>query len=1477
MRSALICLVAVLVTAAVAPAFASPAFEMHSVSVPRTFLGLSISSTTSLLNVSWLSLLPAPSNAPAAHFRLRANTTELEDAAPAAPAFATLADDKYTEPARVRARIISDTSCSGALCTVGIDIFHSMPRPYSDQEGVPAALYEFDFSDSDSQGYLTGLAVMGVGLSVLFAVLTFLFCLGFCCARSCCDCCGQRAATRKYTRGDVLCLKICFGLWLAAMVTITVLTVFLNHATSAGLNKAVDSGDRVALHMSAVATAVGEATTPVQSRISQLNGLSTLLSDIPTSATVNVSNKCFTDYLPAVDVEGVAQAELTNSCTGAKAISGFAPAAAALGPLGSAARALKAARSDIYGQAQTVEQRVATARTSLQGVAPAVAAIDVDTTNTFFDAAAAVGMYTHIGAANGAVLIAADAPASGSTAAGPINVYRQIVTTLFDGRNVQPAQVIAALQGTLPMTSSTTCSATLARLQQISNLYKDVSDLEATTLASEAINAWVRNTFQPAVPALTLTANVTYTQFAGARDVVESNSFTMPVSLRAALDAVALGETSHVPFLTAIIAPLARLRSAMVNVTTINAAYENDVMSFAMNLATENNLNSNALPNRFGSAKTRVDNVPSSLTQASCLRAALTSVEVANRAVAQLPAPLNTSLVPALPQLIAQHADPATGYSTDAFHAALDELSALIVVAQSAVASSAPNEYSDFAQSSQLRSQLEAAPLSFADSLSANLASAATAVSQMKAAALASAYDTHAPVLSDVTSAATRALNLRSAMVNLDTTFSTILSAADNVRDALVATSTHVATAIEAADCTNPNGRFSAIPASARAALTAATGGLQTLVLYANGDDTNDFQRANSALAAYSTDKAALSSAEPTNTKLAAAGLAVGGGYSADLLPANPATQAEDVRRSQTAGVQQPASIAGPFRTQALSLRTAANAAVSAISSAAAIAAPIDSLDPNGSEPARFMPSFGAGLKLIADNAFAPSSLAQPSRTGYPYSPLFASRLSSDDINKLRAYTSAVAEVGGANPGDFSSQVNSLNSAVSAVSDSSVRMQDLIDEYYDARVTVKRDVYVVDEQRLLIVDVFVLVTMLFILVAVGTCLFQKHKPMMMLAMFLFAMSTVIFLLAAVHVAPGMLLSDVCYDVPASVEIVAGGETVNTATFEGVVSFLGETLTQPMRVSDLFNYFVDCRGTAPEVLTIVANASADSPALQEQTLQTYRAQIADALTQSDLTMGAELSAIFASMDTLSTEVVARAHSIADMLQCDATSPLLNGFLNQAACTDFGGAFATLGCLLFLFSICLYPGILLSIMAFKRVNKRNGEDYVPQAAKGKYTKHRPVTLKPGMDASQLKGFTPEAVEAMSTAFTPRPAAPSSPTASRNTPVRSPSSAPLNASIGRSSSGGASSPRSPGTPRNGPGERPSLSVNLNPAYQTQRGQAYQVVGTPSAGAGTPAGYSRNIQPSTPGPQRASMAQRAGVAPPYTPRPNAVEMQSL
>lgn len=1389
----------------------------------------------------------------------------------------------YSEPAPLRAKLVTDDiNCSAGLCRSGINVLHDSPRPYSNgQTHIPMSLIEMDFSSSDSTNYLTGLAVIGAGIPLLFAILTIISCCSFCCARSCCNCCGQRVATQKYSAKSVFWVKVGLAVWLAAMIVVTVLAVYLNHAMSSGLNATVDAGDATAWHIEALSSSVAAVAEPVRMRADQLAAVDAILTSLPLTAEADEVRTCFSAHSsPVLNAQGTAAVAVRSVPVSAAAqLSGLPQAAAALTPPARAAAALLASRSDLYDtSAGTAAQRFNLASSVLYDVKTYNVLAVVNTTNAaaFFDNAANAALRARIGSAHALTLAASlDAPTTEAPSSGSVRAYSSLITALKNNANVDPNYVQTALAG---MSSASpldkgTCDTVVSKLTAIKALYDAVTAVETNYLGSESSSTWVRATFSPAYTTLWQSADIADKQLSATQTAAVDANTAVKANARAVLIALERldfsSDATQFPFAAAVVRAVATLRAALMAVDSHATTFTTAISTFNTELTNLHDSSSGAtlIDNPLKQGLDTAAAAPAAnMAAADCMPDSLGTIQTAAAALGSMPSPLDTTLQPALPALKAQFALAA------AWDDALTAFARAVTAAQTALASASASAAASKRNYTQMAASTQAMGIqlntSSANAVAVDAAAAAatqvvTAARLMLTPTLLAAYNTTYSVLSSALTASTTALSASTALTSVNTYFTDVMTAVTDVRSALTATASHVAATLAAVDCTRAatsgGDGFAGVSSVSLSVLASSTGGLRLLVPFTATGAQTGITKTATALTNFSSAVAQFSSQSPSLSALSDAATAMAP-FSADALPASPTSLARDVLEAQKTTPATTPSLFAKFLDSTATIDSLASALAGNLGSASIVCSDVLSrLDPNGSSgtagSANMLPVLGAGLEVTVNGTLdSLQTEAMAATTApFPHPPLYRHAFGTPESAKLNAYLTVASKIADSRPDNLADVRATLDSALSAVDTTVTKMNDFVDGYFDARVTVKRDVYVVDEQRLIIVDVFVLATMLFILIALITCLNRKHKPMMMLAMLLFGMAFLIFIISVVHIAPGILVSDFCYSVPVSMTRIAG-EYVSPSTLAGLSAFLGESSAEPLSVEELYEYLVDCKGPTPDVIQQVQNASTDSASMQEQALGSLRSSVSDTLAGEDITLGGTLADAFSGMDDLSAQMVASAKAIADEIRCETTQVYLDPLINISLCRDFSGAFATVGCVLFLFALCLYPGIVLSVLAFKRLNKRNGLEWVPKAPKGKYKQHHAVTLKPGMQAAQLKGFTPAAVAAMSTAFT-NPMADNGGDGSAvgrsnsaNQPLQSRGSAIRSSSGVGAGAGANAAPRASGVSLGlGPGPRPSQSTvavgavgaapgpnapsspaNKNAAVQ--RGTVYQVPNTPS-----------------------------------------------
>jgi len=152
-------------------------------------------------------------------------------------------------------------------------------------------------SDETEQFLLNTVLSLSLVLAIciVLALLIMLTCSGFCAGRGCCNSCGSRRATQKYSKRQVWCERIAIALFFAAMVVCAVLNLMASSELSRAIDRSFEQSDGLVDYLyGAVAPPVLSAASTIQSRAipSVLTLQSTILDALPSHSEIGQYKAC---------------------------------------------------------------------------------------------------------------------------------------------------------------------------------------------------------------------------------------------------------------------------------------------------------------------------------------------------------------------------------------------------------------------------------------------------------------------------------------------------------------------------------------------------------------------------------------------------------------------------------------------------------------------------------------------------------------------------------------------------------------------------------------------------------------------------------------------------------------------------------------------------------------------------------------------------------------------------------------------------------------------------------------------------------------------------------------------------------------------------------------------------------------------------------------------------------------------------------
>jgi hypothetical protein len=1168
-----------------------------------------------------------------------------------------------------------------------------------------------------------GVAVIGIIIPSIFAVLTILISIGFCCARSCCNRCGERVATEKYSKKQVIWLRVGFAIWTMFMIVMCVLTIMANHSVSTGLNNSVDNSDSTFKHVLTVQDSLNEVSTPFEERITRVRTLQWAMEGMPTTAEVQNT------YGPQVFLNwGLikSQADLSTDInaiyTSTLALDGITPMQAAVHVLQPTIAAVVDQEADFVTFSSSASTLSADIDSISQASVPSAEPVFTSTANAA------------VQAKDASLALRASASLS-NTAISKGFAASQIMEDLSI---LSPS--VTDVRARLEANDDSQCAADRAVLD---DLRSQLSGIISATAASGTLGTTLQDTLnQFSTPYETLL--LPYFRYAGLSIDAATASAQDAQTQFAALDADAefhklitfdVSESSSIRVAARSVSALQALKLSLAEATSTAAVDRPqlqalfDTVTAAIANFTANDTLSRSVADVWSDAATRTQAIDT--TGMDALLTAVNYTVVANAHLALIPIETRF-LATEYAVMQAQH----DSSSTTAAQASRDSLHAALLAArdalQAAVITSARDGVDDIAQ------EYESVALAALQPVSDALSTYVTALEALNTTAIAhvGTNTTHIDTLSQRQAQVDTLASINLATLRPDGDAYKLANlyqlSSSLLHDDLVALLAQV-------DATCSSGTLSASASTdvknnlLYLSSPVPTGSNSVFDLdhaykavFATGDTAADDLATVISSLTFALTSGDLPTALPTDFKTTStARTAPSTTYSSFN---DNFTEMENTKGSLTNGdMEDIASNTG-------SLRTASSTADA-------------SFDP-----------IEAGLVKVSTGTVLPSSPAHHV-INYLHNALIVNTnfqtLVDDDRDNYITYLAKMAGLRDNVPSDLDEMISDMDVRVNELHTTLDDLFSFADNYYSFRHDVKREGYTLDEQRLIIIDVAILLVTVLVVFGLLAAMLARHKCLMMMVMILIPLVALLFAFSGVHFTPGLLFVDGCRDSSRNVVGFLGNGEIDESAINGVISYLGESLTAPVTVGEVYNYLYNCGATPkPEFLQIMLDVSPTSPGLTKHDMADFRQEVNDTFTSNDLVMAPELLDTFTILSQTSTVLADKSHEVGGLISCETVQPLLLKLVDDSMCYELAGSVAILGCLLFLHALCLVPGLILGCRAFKRFNIRNSTEYkrVIRHADGVVIidggteertevvklKHREMGLKTGVSLGQLKGF-------------------------------------------------------------------------------------------------------------------------------------------
>lgn len=1163
-----------------------------------------------------------------------------------------------------RSAVENSAACTG-LCDVGNSIASSMSSAT-----VPQGLFRGQFADSESTTYYQEAMTVPVAIACGFAILNVIIMLIWCFGRCCCNMCGGRIASKRYTSGSIKCVRVAYAIWFIVIAIATAVVILNNHTASAGADTTLENTDTLARHYITAQQKLSAAVPALSLRATTLQELSSSIVSLPAPATAATRHTCLEQALP----NAIAQGNLTGRITAVQRDLVLLPQ---LSSMRDNIQGLSIANSSIPLRANETGSAFNRAYNSL-------ALTDYSTVNSsianFYSSANALvptvasasSSLTTINTMNSALLTTiSNSLDYVFTQLSPTYDYTRVKSYLSGASSPSPYTCAEAKPALEALQRVLTHSASIS----LNKVYDDVIKYATETppVSSQLITA-LTNTANgiPLLPLTVLQSALTnlLNTYAPASHPVASPDSSM---------------NSTVAFIDFIIPSLITFRNAL---PPTNDSIRLASASFIPALTILNP--SNALSSIATSTAEFVSNA--SLRNITCLASILPPMVEGNAAVGPAPA----------------------------------DVSGLLGM-QVAIESQSVNENATIAMFTRVAN----AANTIATGLNPTTLSLAVSTAEALHNSLVAPFDSDS------------LLHLQANVTHLiqslaDVSTEGILANASSIRATLTAANS-LTSAIAAAENLNSTlwgmGGLSSSTFSLLGSVGSLIGSLTTLI---HTPLTNIIARAQPVCtpSGYGNDADvtavvnsldfahALQLSRPTQPQI--------NGFKSyftdlntTLLALTATNVATHISNIHTALSHHTPNVAGPngqyIQDKYEVVRMSAH---NVLSSFSAMATQTTAAFNKMKEFPALAPLAAALQAITASDMFP---LTPPLLLPSPSTPI--------SITASVNYDQALATVRNVAPLMLIGSSAYVANASIELRATLEQLESWVSSYQDAREAVVYKGFTMDEQRLVTIDVAVILVLIFATIGLFSCICRKHKPMMVVVMLLFPFVTLLFLLSAVHFGLAVMMRDVCDNKAHSISGVAGNSSISTSVLNGFVSFLGFTATEPLTFSEFAKYETTCATPVPQIITQLKSLSpVPPPAVTDWNFDPFEAQVSATLS------GGAATLFITRMNTLeqaTNQLVAAGTQFGEALDCLTPSQLFTSAFDEGLCYEVAGAVAMVASLLFLMAICMWPGIIFSALLFKRLNKFNKEG-VSAKVDDKDDLPVDVGLARGYENAKLKGF-------------------------------------------------------------------------------------------------------------------------------------------
>jgi hypothetical protein len=294
--------------------------------------------------------------------------------------------------------------------------------------------------------------------------------------------------------------------------------------------------------------------------------------------------------------------------------------------------------------------------------------------------------------------------------------------------------------------------------------------------------------------------------------------------------------------------------------------------------------------------------------------------------------------------------------------------------------------------------------------------------------------------------------------------------------------------------------------------------------------------------------------------------------------------------------------------------------------------------------------------------------------------------------------------------GDILQTSKTIEQRVDDVDASVKDMNRVIDDWSDYRTTIKRSGYMIDQTRLIIIDVFIAIGLFMVFFVALFAFFKFHKMVMVCVMLLCPFIVISLILAMIHMMPTLLVADGCDQRESLLKLAVGDKGISASTTAGLISYISQETPQDIKIVDFYEYVVKCNEAAiPQIWSILRDASPDSLDLKMDDLTMVQEKVDSILNPLGKVPTPQLDNVIAQMSTISAALAGVANGVYDSIQCSKTQPVFELIIDDGVCGGVAKSGALLGALFFLASLCIMPGLFVGCSAFKVLNPRNHENY------------------------------------------------------------------------------------------------------------------------------------------------------------------------